>query len=84
MNILFKNNDEIKRGRCYRNIHKAIQIPVYIYKTNKKFFVTVKQKNACKLEFVGHLWITFLDQPQSDIAVFAIINFHIYNILVKN
>ena len=32
---------------------------------------------------MDHLWLTFLDQPQYDIVVFAIINFHIYNILVS-
>ena len=33
--------------------------------------------------FTYHLWLPFLDQPQSDIVVFAIRTFHIYNILVK-
>ena len=32
--------------------------------------------------YVHHLWLLFLDQPQSDTVVFAVINFHIYNILV--
>ena len=48
-----------------------------------KFHCYSSTKNACKLEFVDHLWLTFLDQPQSDIVVFEIINFHIYNILVS-
>ena len=38
--------------------------------------------NACKLEFADHLWLPFLDQPKSVIVIFAMINFHIYNILV--
>ena len=32
-----------------RNIHKAMIIPVDIYQTNKKLFITVQPKNACKL-----------------------------------
>ena len=35
-----------------------------------------------RLEFVDHLWLSFLDQPQSGIVVFEIVNFYIYNILV--
>ena len=50
------------------------------YQTNKKFFVTVKPKNACKLEFEDNLWLPFIDQTQSGILVCAIITFHIYNI----
>ena len=34
------------------------------------------------MEFSDHLWLPFLDQPQSGILVSAIIAFHIYNILV--
>ena len=41
MNTLFKNNDEIKRIRYEKSIHKAMRIPVDIHKTNKKFSVTV-------------------------------------------
>ena len=48
-----------------------------------KFFVTVQPKNACKLEFVDHLWIPFLDQPQSNIVVFDIIKFQVKRILVN-
>ena len=40
-------------------------------------------KNACKLEFADNLWLPFLDKLHSDIVVFAIITFHIYNILVS-
>ena len=61
--------------RCDRNIHKAMTIPVDIHEINKRFTVTVQPKNACKLEF--------FDQPQSDIVVFAVIDFQIYNILVS-
>ena len=60
-----------------------MRIPVDIYQTNQKFFVTVQQKKSCKLEFVDHLWILFLGQPQSDIVVFSIITFQIYRILVN-
>ena len=61
-----------------------MRIIVYIHQTNKKFSVIVQSKNACKLELVYHLWLPFIDQPQSDIVVFAIITFQIYNIIVKN
>ena len=44
MNTLFKNNHVRKRRKYYISIHKAMQIPVYIYETNKKLFVIVKQK----------------------------------------
>ena len=47
-----------------------------------KFHCYSSTKNACKLEFEDHLWLTFLDQPQSEIVVFAIITFHIYTIIV--
>ena len=83
MNLLFKTKDEIKRRRCDRKIHKAVRVPVVIHHRNKNFTVTVLPKNACKLEFVDHLWIPFLDQPQSDIVVFVIINSQIYNITVS-
>ena len=45
-------------------------------------FVTVQP--PCKLEFADHLWLPFLDQPQSDILVSVIITFQIHNILEKN
>ena len=57
-------------------------ITVEIQQMNKKLFVTNQLKDACKLEFADHLWLPFFDQPQSDILVFAIITFKIYNILV--
>ena len=40
-----------------------MQIPFDIYQRSKKFFVTDKPKNACKLEFADNLWLPFLDQP---------------------
>ena len=60
-----------------------MRIPVDIHERNKKFTVTVQPKNACKLEFLDHFWLPFLDQPQYDILVFAITTFQIYNILVS-
>ena len=57
-------------NKCYKSIQKAVRIPVEIHETNKKFTFTVQPKNACKLEFVDHLWIPFIDQPQLDIVVF--------------
>ena len=74
----------IKKKRIRdRSIHKAMRITIDIHQINKKFSVTFQPKNACKLEFVDNLWLPFLDQPQSDILVFAIITFQIYSILVK-
>ena len=55
---------------CDRNKHKAMRITVGIHKMNKNICGTVQPKNACKLEFSDHLWLPFLDQPQSDIKVF--------------
>ena len=83
MNELFKDYDGIKRRKYNRNIHKDMIINDGFYQTNKKLFVTVQPKNACKLEFSDHLWIPFIDQPQSEIVVFAMITFNIYNILVQ-
>ena len=69
------------KRRCDRKIHNAMIIPVDI--DGKKVTVIVQQKNACKLEFVDHLWLPFLHQPQSDIVVFVVIHFQVYNILVS-
>ena len=81
MNTFFKINDERKRGICNIIMHKAMIILVDIHQINEISLLQLK-KGACKLEFADHLWLPFLDQPQSDIVVFAIINFQIYNILV--
>ena len=59
-----------------------MRIPVNIFQSNKNFFVLVQPKNACKLESADHLWLPYLDKPQPDIIVFAIITYQIYNILV--
>ena len=64
------------------NRHKATRIPNVICQTNKTFLV-VKPKPPCQLGFSDHLWLTFLDQPQSDVVVFAIISFQIYKIVTK-
>ena len=55
-----------------------MRISVDINERNKKFTVTVKPKHACKLEFVDHIWLPFLDQPHYAIVVFVIITFNIY------
>ena len=60
-----------------------MRIPVEIHERNKKLTVIVQPKNACKLEFLYHFWLPFLDQPQYDIVVCAITIFQIYNILVS-
>ena len=41
------------------------------------------KKNVCKLEFVDHLWLPFIDQPQSHILDFVVITFQICNIIVS-
>ena len=71
-----QTNDKhaIKNKQVYDNDTREI---------NKRFTITVQPKNACKLEFVNHFWPPFLDQPKSDIVVFAINNFQIFNILVS-
>ena len=73
--MLLKTNDVIKRRRRDIKIYKAMKITFDIHEINKEFTTAVQLKNACKLEFVDHLWPTFLDQPQSNIIVFAIITF---------
>ena len=35
------------------------------------------------MKFADHLWLPFLDQPQLESVVFAMINFQIYHILVS-
>ena len=79
---MFNTNCEIKRRICGKIIHKGSQIPADIHQINKNSSVIVQQKNTCKLEFSDHLWLPFIGQPQSDIVVFAIITFQIYNIIV--
>ena len=59
-----------------------MKITVDIHTTNKIFSFTVQPKHLFKLESADHLWIPFLDQPQSYIAVFEMINFRVHNILV--
>ena len=52
------------------NKHKAMKVTYRICKTNKILFLMFNTRNACKLEFYGHLWLTFLDQTQSHVVVF--------------
>ena len=47
-----------------------------------KLFVIVHPRDACKMLFPDQLWLIFLDQPQPDKAVFAIISFDICRYLV--
>ena len=44
--------------------------------------MTRSSKNTCKLEFSGNLWLPFIAKTQSDIVVFSMITFQIYEILV--
>ena len=59
-----------KKWKYNTNIHKATRIPEVIFQTNNKLFVLVHPKNACKLEFLDNLWLTFIDKPQSYAVVF--------------
>ena len=83
MKMLFKAEDVRKRRIFDRKIHKAMIIPFEIHERNKAFIVTIQPKNARKLEFVDHLWLPFLDEPQSDILVFSLFSCKIYTILVS-
>ena len=84
IHMLFVNKNRIERRICDKYIHKDMWLPINIYQRNKKLFVTVKSKKAYKLEFSDHLCLPFLVQHQLDILVFAIITFHIHNIIVPN
>ena len=42
--MLFNTNDERKRSRRDKKIHKNMQITVNIYQRTKQIFVTVQQK----------------------------------------
>ena len=42
----------------------------------------VNPRNAYKLEFADHIWLPFLDHPQSDVVVFALISSCIYKFLL--
>ena len=75
---MFKENNRRKRKKLNMNKHKDMIIPDHICHNNKMLFVTVNPRNACKMEFGDHLFLPFLDQPQSDVAAFEIIYFDIY------
>ena len=64
------------------NRHKSMKITNRNCPKRTKLFVTVHPRNVCKMVFPDHLWLPFLDQPQSDKVVFAIIYFGIYKYLV--
>ena len=82
MNTLFKDNYGRKRRKYDRNIYNVMKIPVNVFQTNKSCFFAVQPKNACNLVFTYHLCLPFIDPPQSEILVFAIITFQINKILV--
>ena len=44
MNMMFKTNDERKRRRCDKIIHKATIIPAGIHQNNKKIMLQFNQK----------------------------------------
>ena len=67
--MLFNTKNERKIRRCDKSIHKAMIVTVDVHQTNKKFSIIVQPKFSCKLEFADHLWLPFLDQPQSYIVV---------------
>ena len=61
---------------------KGYNIPDSICQTNKKIFVAINPNNGCKMEFADYLSLPYLDQPYSDVVVFANISYQIYKILV--
>ena len=60
------------------NRQKAMEIRKRNFPKQTKLFVTVHPRNACKMVFPDHLWLPFLDQLQSDKAVFSNIYSGIY------
>ena len=65
------------------NKHKDMKFSCHICLKKYKLFLMVNPKNLCKLEFTDHLWIQYLDQPQSNVVFFEIITsvcIHICNI----
>ena len=69
MKCMFKKNNATKRRKLNKNEHKAMIIPNLIFKTNKELFVTVNTQSVCTLGFSVHIWLPFLNQPQSDVVV---------------
>ena len=47
-NTIFRKNVR-KGGKLNMNKHKAMIIPDHICQNNKKLFVTIKTRNACKM-----------------------------------
>ena len=78
MKTMFQINDGRKIRKLNMNKQKSMRITDHICKNNKHLFVTVNPRSACKLEFSDHLWLPFIDQPQSYVVVCAMIYFHIY------
>ena len=55
MDTLFKSNDGRKIRKHDTNILKDMRITDRTFQTNKKLFVMIHPKNACKLEFADHV-----------------------------
>ena len=66
---MFREKNGIKRRKLNVNKHKAIRITDRIF----HFVLEVNTRNACKMKFTDHLWLPFLDKPQSDDILFAMI-----------
>ena len=54
---------------------------IWHFQTNKKLFVTVHPKNACKLEFYNHLWPTISRSHTVRCCILSMI-FQLYKKLV--
>ena len=61
MGMLFKTKNERKISICDKDTHKARNIPVDIHQTNKRLYVIVQSKYACKLELADNLWLPVID-----------------------
>ena len=74
---MFNKHNGRKKRKLDMSKHKAMRIPDRICQNNKNLPVIVIPIKACRIEFDDHLWLPFLDQPQSDVVVFVIFHFDI-------
>ena len=71
-----------KEGDVIEIYTRLLEFLLIFTKEIKSSMLWFNQK-LCRLEFADHLRLPFLDQPQYDILVFAMITFQIYHILVS-
>ena len=76
-----KDTEEKIKWNQYKQ--RAVVINYIIYR-REETIATIHPKNAYKLEFPDHLLLSFIEQPQSNEAAFAIISFGVYKYLVTS